>query len=63
MESTPHQVAIIGDDVSNDLGGGAKELGLHRFLGKYFNFFMQNKLQCSLNKTRLYSANWKISTR
>ncbi|KAK4519333.1 Cation_ATPase_N domain-containing protein [Mucor velutinosus] len=38
MESTPGQVAIIGDDVSNDLGGGAKELGLHRFLvqtGKY----------------------------
>ncbi|CAO3618943.1 unnamed protein product [Mucor fragilis] len=38
MESTPEQVAIIGDDVSNDLGGGAKELGLHRFLvqtGKY----------------------------
>lgn len=34
MESTPEQVAIIGDDVSNDLGGGAKELGLHRFLGK-----------------------------
>ncbi|KAL9556633.1 hypothetical protein MBANPS3_001787 [Mucor bainieri] len=38
MEHTPEQVAIIGDDVSNDLGGGAKELGLHRFLvqtGKY----------------------------
>ncbi|CAO0798816.1 unnamed protein product [Mucor circinelloides] len=38
MEDTPEQVAIIGDDVSNDLGGGAKELGLHRFLvrtGKY----------------------------
>ncbi|GAN11006.1 haloacid dehalogenase-like hydrolase domain-containing protein 2-like [Mucor ambiguus] len=38
MKSTPEQVAIIGDDVSNDLGGGAKELGLHRFLvqtGKY----------------------------
>lgn len=34
MESTPQHVAIIGDDVSNDLGGGAKELGLHRFLGK-----------------------------
>jgi len=33
MEDTPEQVAIIGDDVSNDLGGGAKELGLHRFLG------------------------------
>ncbi|KAI8076968.1 HAD-like domain-containing protein [Thamnidium elegans] len=38
MESSPQHVAIIGDDVSNDLGGGAKELGLHRFLvqtGKY----------------------------
>jgi hypothetical protein len=27
-------VAIIGDDVISDLGGGAEELGLHRFLGK-----------------------------
>ncbi|KAI7869598.1 haloacid dehalogenase-like hydrolase domain-containing 2 [Mucor mucedo] len=38
MENAPEQVAMIGDDVSNDLGGGAKELGLHRFLvqtGKY----------------------------
>jgi FMN phosphatase YigB (HAD superfamily) len=43
MESVPQQVAIIGDDVSNDLGGGAKELGLHRFLGK---IFMQKKIYC-----------------
>ncbi|KAI8644369.1 haloacid dehalogenase-like hydrolase domain-containing protein 2-like protein [Parasitella parasitica] len=38
MQNTPRQVAIIGDDVLNDLGGGAEELGLHRFLvqtGKY----------------------------
>ncbi|KAI9281563.1 hypothetical protein BY458DRAFT_583899 [Sporodiniella umbellata] len=38
MESTPENVAIIGDDVHNDLGGGARELGLRRFLvrtGKY----------------------------
>ncbi|KAI8071115.1 HAD-like domain-containing protein [Gilbertella persicaria] len=38
MQDRPNQVVIIGDDVSNDLGGGAKELGLHRFLvqtGKY----------------------------
>ncbi|KAI9481610.1 MAG: Haloacid dehalogenase-like hydrolase domain-containing protein 2 [Benjaminiella poitrasii] len=38
MEDRPQEVAIIGDDVSNDLGGGAKELGLHRLLvqtGKY----------------------------
>ncbi|CEP09591.1 hypothetical protein [Parasitella parasitica] len=38
MKNTPQQVAIIGDDVSNDLGGGAEELGLHRYLvqtGKY----------------------------
>ncbi|KAI8061429.1 HAD-like domain-containing protein [Gongronella butleri] len=37
-QSSPEQVAIIGDDVSNDLGEGAQELGLHRFLvrtGKY----------------------------
>jgi FMN phosphatase YigB (HAD superfamily) len=33
MESSPEQVAIIGDDVLNDLGGGAVDLGLHRFLG------------------------------
>jgi hypothetical protein len=33
MVPTPQDVAIIGDDVSNDLGGGAKELKLHRFLG------------------------------
>lgn len=36
MENTPEQVAIIGDDVSNDLGGGAIDLGLHRFLGNTF---------------------------
>ncbi|KAG0166013.1 Haloacid dehalogenase-like hydrolase domain-containing protein 2 [Apophysomyces sp. BC1015] len=38
MENTPEHVAIIGDDVNNDLGGGALELGLHRYLvrtGKY----------------------------
>ncbi|ORZ03433.1 haloacid dehalogenase-like hydrolase domain-containing protein 2 [Syncephalastrum racemosum] len=38
LQDTPQNVAIIGDDVNNDLGGGAKELGLHRFLvrtGKY----------------------------
>ena len=32
------QVGIVGDDVHNDLGGGAVELGLQRFLvktGKY----------------------------
>ena len=28
------QVAVIGDDVKNDLGEGAKELGLKRILGK-----------------------------
>lgn len=33
MLDTPENVAIIGDDVHNDLGGGAKELGLHRYLG------------------------------
>lgn len=32
------EVGIVGDDVTNDLGGGALELGLQRFLvrtGKY----------------------------
>ncbi|KAF7727234.1 Haloacid dehalogenase-like hydrolase domain-containing protein 2 [Apophysomyces ossiformis] len=38
MENTPEDVAIIGDDINNDLGGGALECGLHRYLvrtGKY----------------------------
>lgn len=35
MQDSPENVAIIGDDANNDLGGGALELGLHRFLGKY----------------------------
>ncbi|KAI8057159.1 hypothetical protein BDF22DRAFT_228219 [Syncephalis plumigaleata] len=38
MASTYPQVAIIGDDVEQDLGGGAIELGLRRYLvktGKY----------------------------
>ncbi|KAI9316348.1 HAD-like domain-containing protein [Dichotomocladium elegans] len=38
MELQPEHVAMIGDDVNNDLGGGAQELGLQRFLvqtGKY----------------------------
>lgn len=58
MENTPEQVAMIGDDVSNDLGGGAKELGLHRFLGKFFFFrFMQKKKSFW---HFYYSANRKI---
>lgn len=45
MESAPEQVAIIGDDVNADLGDGAKELGLHRFLGKcWSNVGPQNVL-------------------
>lgn len=34
FENSPGNVAIIGDDVNSDLGDGAEELGLHRFLGK-----------------------------
>lgn len=33
MESSPQEVAMIGDDVNNDLGEGAKELGIQRLLG------------------------------
>jgi hypothetical protein len=40
MASTPQDVAIIGDDVLNDLGGAAEELKLHRFLGN-LKLFMQ----------------------
>jgi FMN phosphatase YigB (HAD superfamily) len=43
MENTPQQVAIIGDDVSNDLGGGAEQLGLHRFLGKSYKKMRLNQ--------------------
>ncbi|KAI7850581.1 HAD-like domain-containing protein [Circinella umbellata] len=38
MLDNPENVAMIGDDINNDLGGGALELGLHRYLvrtGKY----------------------------
>lgn len=31
-------VGIVGDDVKNDLGGGAVELGLKRFLGQPISF-------------------------
>jgi hypothetical protein len=34
LSSTPQNVAIVGDDVSADLGDGALELGLYRYLGK-----------------------------
>jgi hypothetical protein len=34
MTSTPQTVAIIGDDVLADLGGGAIEMGFYRYLGK-----------------------------
>ena len=34
MLDNPENVAMIGDDINNDLGGGALELGLHRYLGK-----------------------------
>ncbi|KAI8325407.1 hypothetical protein GQ54DRAFT_254836 [Martensiomyces pterosporus] len=38
LQDSPESVAMIGDDVLADLGGGAQELGLKRFLvrtGKY----------------------------
>ncbi|KAJ1653831.1 Haloacid dehalogenase-like hydrolase domain-containing protein 2 [Dispira simplex] len=38
LEDCPHEVAMIGDDVEHDLGGGAVTLGLQRYLvktGKY----------------------------
>lgn len=34
LSSTPQNVAMVGDDVSADLGDGALELGLYRYLGK-----------------------------
>lgn len=37
MQDNPEQVAIIGDDVNADLGAGAVELGLHRYLGTWIN--------------------------
>lgn len=43
MQDSPENVAIIGDDTNNDLGGGALELGLHRFLGKYKAIDWSNK--------------------
>jgi ribonucleotide monophosphatase NagD (HAD superfamily) len=33
-EGEDGEVAIVGDDVDNDLGGGARELGLQRILGE-----------------------------
>ena len=36
MLDNPENVAMIGDDINNDLGGGALELGLHRYLGKQY---------------------------
>lgn len=36
-EFPPGQVGIIGDDVHNDLGAGARELGLKRILGESDN--------------------------
>lgn len=38
-------VAVLGDDVKNDLSGGAKELGLRRFLGASFVSPVMRKLQ------------------
>ncbi|KAJ1959996.1 hypothetical protein GGI12_004045, partial [Dipsacomyces acuminosporus] len=38
LQDSPGSVAMVGDDVLADLGGGAQELGLRRFLvrtGKY----------------------------
>lgn len=30
-----NEVAVVGDDVDNDLGDGARELGLKRILGEH----------------------------
>ena len=38
MEKCPDDVAMIGDDVNNDLGDGAKELGIQRLLGKGLDY-------------------------
>jgi ribonucleotide monophosphatase NagD (HAD superfamily) len=35
------RIAIVGDDVVNDLGGGAIELGFWRVLGTVFTSFIQ----------------------
>jgi hypothetical protein len=35
MPDMPQHVAMIGDDVSADLGEGAIEMGFYRYLGKY----------------------------
>lgn len=61
MEASPGQVAIIGDDIQNDLGGGAKELGLHRFLGKNINS-CKNQVNVYPNTlfNQNFSPNWKI---
>ncbi|KAG1147474.1 hypothetical protein G6F37_004057 [Rhizopus arrhizus] len=58
MLDTPENVAIIGDDVHNDLGGGAKELGLQRYLvqtGKYRKED-ENKDEDIKNRQRLSSS-------
>lgn len=34
-EMQPSDVGIIGDDVVNDLGEGARELGMRRILGEF----------------------------
>ena len=41
-------VAVIGDDVQNDLGDGAVELGFWRVLGTHAFFFFFHALSLSL---------------
>lgn len=54
------KIAIIGDDIETDLGGGAVELGLWRVLGTHSRHALRDDL---LTVCVLISQDWEIPSR
>ncbi|KAI8375954.1 HAD-like domain-containing protein [Radiomyces spectabilis] len=56
MEESPHNVAMIGDDVDSDLGGAAEALGLHRFLVRTGKFRPEDEARFKGDNTRVFDS-------
>ena len=57
------KIAIIGDDVEADLGGGAIELGLWRVLGSFDLTIKALQVSVDLSSPFLFSENGKVQAR
>ncbi|ORZ19320.1 HAD-like domain-containing protein [Absidia repens] len=56
FQDSPEKVAIIGDDVNSDLGDGAEELGLHRFLVRTGKYRQGDETKLHGDNTRVFDS-------